>query len=551
MRLSYFLSLVMFFWLIPSLQAEILFSKNIAIQQPYLIFPISEKAEWVRAEIRVDGKRVHHFDVGLAPTVEEVDWWAFLEVEEYRGKELQLRLVSLPEGSNALTLIRNVAEVPRKEPLYQESLRPQLRFSQKQGWNNDPNGMVFHNGVYHFFWQSNPVGKKWGNMYWGHAVSRDLVHWEERPLALRPFGEELPLSHRNPSMAKGKCFSGSANIAWDRPETEMAKKELLAAFTDTGCGEAIAVSMDGGETWRYESYNPVISHRGRDPKLIWWEAEKCWIIAVYEEKPERVIAFYKSSDRKNWTRTGDIAGFYECPEMFPLPVDGDAENVRWVLFGADAQYMVGQFDGQTFLPEQEGKHRLHYGRFYAAQCFSNVPGGRVIQVGWAQVRMGEGNTMPFNMGFSLPLELSLKETPEGIRLFANPIAEWEVLREDSRTVAAGETLDLEKTGLGDGQLYDIEVQIAAENEAPVTLRFGENTVVYDPQTQQLEEMPLAVKSGETVCFRVIVDRPMYEICGQNGAVYKTEARKDGGKSLKSISLQGNAVMTVYALKSIW
>ena len=195
------------------------------------------------------------------------------------------------------------------------------------------------------------------------------------------------------------------------------EKVLVAAFTDTGCGEALAYSNDRGRTWTYYEGNPVIRHRGRDPKLVWYAYDKDdtpidetakqlgghWVIAVYDEKGGRNVAFYTSSNLKEWTEQSHLMGYFECAELFKLPVDGDKHNTRWVVYAADARYAIGDFDGKTFTPEHEGKHQVHWGNYYASQCFSNPPDGRVVQIGWARVNVPG---MPFNQTFSLPTKLT-------------------------------------------------------------------------------------------------------------------------------------------------
>lgn len=514
--------------------------RQIQIENRFLILPICNSAQKQTVEITDEnGVRLHLFEVTLANAPEQANWWSFLDVQEYTGKTLTLKSTGAGSSPESLALVQNLAEVPRREPLYAERLRPQLRFSQIQGWNNDPNGMVFWNGEFHLFWQSNPVGLPWGNMYWGHAVSKDLVHWEELPLALRPYGNELPKEKKVPSMAVGQCFSGCAVPAWDS-----GNGDLLAFFTDTAVGESLAVSHDAGRTWTYEGL--LVPHRGRDPQLNWFPETKTWLMSVYDERDsERLIAFYQSKDRQNWERTGEISGFFECPNLNRMAVDGDPANTRWVLWAADGLYVVGDFDGKTFVPEHEGKFRVHYGQFYASQCFSNTP-GRLVQIGWARIPMDE-NT-PFNQAFTLPIELTLRTTPAGIRLFAEPVKELEVLRQESKETSAegpATTIDLE--GFGDGQLYEVEVTLdAAQNAAFV---FGKNQIVWNASERHLDEMPLEPQEGK-ITFRVFIDRPMYEISAQCGAAYKTERRQDAGEKFQSFELRGAGTVKVWSLKSI-
>ncbi len=520
-------------------------TREVKVEKKYLLLPISNKAKPVRMTIEIDGKMVHNFDINLAN--EKSDWLAHLDVSAFAGKQVTITAKKIPEESKALDTIVGSDDVTLRysQPLYQETLRPQLRFSQLKGWNNDPNGMVYHDGEYHLFWQSNPFGTKWANMYWGHAVSKDLIHWEELPYALYPR-----------TMAKDLCFSGSANI--DTANSGgWGKDAMVAAFTDTGAGEALAVSTDKGRTWKMIDGNPVIGKRkdeGRDPKLVWYEPGKHWVIAVYTKTDKKDYAeFFTSTDLKKWEKASRIEGYYECPEFFELPVDGDAKNKKWVLMAANAEYAVGTFDGKTFTPDHKGKHRLHHGAFYAAQCFSRAPGGRVIQVGWAQI---ETPNMPFNQAFSLPIELTLKATKDGVGLFAEPIKELETLRgvakpTENVVVTADKPLSVKG-----GELLDIVAAIQPGDAKEVKLTFGANTLTYDAAKQTLDGIPLPL-TDKAFTVRVVVDRPMYEVIGGNGAVYKTAARKDGGNEIKSVeftAVGGTATVktaTVYPMKGIW
>ncbi len=520
--------------------------REINITKKYLLFPIDDKAKPVRMTISVDGKLIHDFDINLAH--DKPIWWARLDVPEYIGKKAVVQTKRMPSDSKGVELIESSESIRHSQPIYQEKLRPQLRFSQMQGWNNDPNGMVYHNGEYHLFWQSNPFGNKWGNMYWGHAVSKDLLHWEELPYALYPR-----------VMAKNHCFSGSAHVdekntgGWQTGD----EKVMVAAFTDTGSGECLAISKDRGRTWSYIKENPIIPQRkgeGRDPKLIWYESGQHWVIAVYT-KIDKVdsVEFYSSKDLKKWEKTGDIGGYFECPEIFELPIDGDAKKKRWVLMAADAKYQIGTFDGKKFTPEHEGKHQLHYGNFYAAQCFSKAPDGRVIQIGWANFDLPG---MSFNQAFSLPIELRLKTTAKGVRLTAEPIAELEKLREKADTSNGPISPDKPLSMKAPSVLVDILLEVEPGDAKEVSLKFGTNTLTYKVAEQTLDGMPLPLKE-KAFSVRVVVDRPMFETIGGEGIIYKTAPRKDGGKSLENItviSTGGNATVKsikVYPLESIW
>ena len=203
----------------------------------------------------------------------EPDWFAHLDVSAWRGKKATVRVEKLAEDAKALDLVTQADTIWGVEQLYREPLRAQLHFSPRRGWNNDPNGMVFADGEYHLYFQHNPYGWPWGNMHWGHAVSRDMVHWEELPIAIYPhkFGDWV--------------FSGSAVVdknntsGWKKGDNEL----IVAAFTSTGRGECIVYSNDRGRTFQEFEGNPVVKHRGRDPRLLWHAPSKQWVMAVYDE----------------------------------------------------------------------------------------------------------------------------------------------------------------------------------------------------------------------------------------------------------------------------
>src|SRR5205823_218835 len=235
-------------------------------------------------------KLLDQFTIKLAP--EKPDYWVFFDAAPYQGKILTLEISKFDPPSfggmaqpavntqtdtkfdtRGLKMIFADSKFPGEDSVYKESRRPQVHFSSRRGWINDPNGLLYANGEYHLYYQHNPYGWAWGNMHWGHAVSKDLVHWKEGPIAL------YPPRHGD------WCFSGSAVV--DKANTAGWKKGvadvLVAAFTSTGRGECVVYSTDRGRSWTEFAGNPVVKHAGRDPKLIWHEPTKKWVMAVYDE----------------------------------------------------------------------------------------------------------------------------------------------------------------------------------------------------------------------------------------------------------------------------
>jgi fructan beta-fructosidase len=247
-----------------------------------------------------------------------------------------------------------------------EPYRPYLGYSPEKNWMNDPNGLVFYEGTYHLFYQYNPFGTTWGNMSWGHATSTDLLHWTEQPLAI-------------PQDADADIFSGSIVVDHDNTsgfgtaENPPLVAMYTAAYKTGEQAQALAYSTDAGQTWTKYAGNPVLdrdSNNFRDPHMFWYDGgspENSYWVVVTVEATEHTVLLYRSDDLIDWTYLSDFGpanatgGVWECPDLFPLPVDGDSGDVAWVMVvninpggvsgGSGGQYFVGDFDGTTFTSE--------------------------------------------------------------------------------------------------------------------------------------------------------------------------------------------------------
>jgi len=439
----------------------------------------------------------------------------FSDVSVFRGQRLTVKVDALGADSKALESITQSDKITGGENLYREKLRPQFHFSSRRGWNNDPNGLMYYKGEYHLFYQHNPYGTKWGNMHWGHAVSPDLVHWKELPAALYP--DHL-----------GTMFSGSAVVDWQNTAGFQTggEKTLVCIFTSAGepFTQSIAYSNDCGRTWTKYAGNPVLGHivgHNRDPKVIWHDPTKRWVMALYLDKND--YALFASPDLKQWTRLCDIElpGCSECPDFFELPVDGDAQDTRWLFWGANGSYLLGRFDGSTF--EKEGEvHRYDWGgHTYAAQTWSDIPAqdGRRIQIAWFRVNLPD---MPFNQMMAFPCELTLRTTPDGIRLFSQPVREIETICARRHSWKA-ETLREGDNLLTDisGDLLDIraEFQVGDATEFGFTVRGLE--IAYDVEKEALccgEKRASLRQIDGKIRLRLLVDRSSIEVFGNEGRV---------------------------------
>lgn len=315
--------------------------------------------------------------------------------------------------------------------------RPVYHYTPLKNWTNDPNGLIYLHGEYLLYNQYNPFDYKWGHMSWGHAVSKDLVHWDHLPVAIPEImGKDTTLR-----------FSGSA--VWDENNSSgfcaSSKGCLVAIYTADQPAlkresQFIAYSNDGGRSFTNYDKNPVIDlHKRdfRDPNVIWLKREGEWLMTVALPN-EHKVRFYGSHDLRNWTllsefggNQGDTRKIWECPSLTPLPVDGDTANLKWLLMvssgNPDAatgmQYFVGDFDGKTFTNSNPASDKMFvdYGStYYAAIPWNNLPPGQHMMLGWL-VPTSVG-TYPWTGQMSIPRDLSLKMTPQGIRLFQAPAA---------------------------------------------------------------------------------------------------------------------------------
>ena len=487
--------------------------RELLLDRPYLLLPVSSGRKPAKPQvcsIEVDGAVVRRFDIDLA---DAPDWFAHVEVDAWRGKKAVLRIRGLPADAKAPDLIAT-ADAPWNEAaIYREPLRGQFHFSPRRGWNNDPNGLVWAGGVYHLYYQHNPCGWSWGNMHWGHAVSPDLVHWRELPIAIHPrqYGDW--------------AFSGSAVV--DRLNTAGWRRgtndAIVAAFTSTARGECIAYSTDGGRTFTEYEGNPVLRHAGRDPRLLWHAPSQQWVMAVYDEfQGGRYIAFHTSPDLKTWTFQSRIAGFYECPDLFALPTPGaGGGSSTWVLTDASSDYMLGRFDGQAFTAETP-KLKGHRGRgYYAAQTFSGEPRGRVVQMGWFQT---ETRGMPFNQSMSVPLELGLRATEEGPRLAWTPVTELEALRVRNRRPDAFTLKPGDANPLADfrAELVELRAEVSSADAAALALTIRGARIGYDFARQELTVNGLRAQAplrGGRQRLTVFCDRTGLEVFASDGLCF--------------------------------
>ena len=526
--------------------------REFRIEKRYLNLPIKNGAPKRSVTTLVDGRMEVKNDIELADAAP--DWWAFMDVSAWRGRAVTLQVDKLAEDSTALSSIEQSDSIKSAEGLYREPLRGQFHFSSQRGWNNDPNGLVFYRGEYHLFYQHNPYGWGWGNMHWGHAVSGDLVHWQELGDALAPD----PL---------GPMFSGSAVVDWQNTSGfgKPGRPAQVLIYTADGdpTVQCIAFSNDGRNYAKF-SGNPVlkqITGGNRDPKVMWHEPTKKWVMTLYvEQNGKHTIEFLCSPDLKDWTRMSHTDGFFECPDFFQLPIDGDAANRKWVLTAGSSEYMIGTFDGTTFTPETP-KLPGNRGRgFYAAQTFSDIPSrdGRRIQIGWFQT---ETLGMPFNQSMTIPLELKLAATAEGPRLTWTPVKELDALRAKSHRFGAM-TLRPDTANPLAGvkaELVELRAEFEPGDASEVAFIVRGARIVYDAKKQELAvndyRAPAPLRDGKQR-LTIFCDRAGLEVFASDGLTYVPMPfqPKADDLALGAEAKGGDAkvsALQVHELKSSW
>ncbi|MBU2526212.1 MAG: glycoside hydrolase family 32 protein [Bacteroidetes bacterium] len=501
-----------------------------------------------------------------------------------------------------LTLLSSCRQNTQDEPLkplaetvtYTEAFRPQYHFTPQEKWMNDPNGLVYHQGVYHLFYQYYPDDIVWGPMHWGHAVSKDMLHWEHKPIALYP--------DKN-----GYIFSGSAVVdtqnttGFGTPENP----PLVAIFTyhDDAKAKAgrhdfqtqgIAYSLDNGDTWTVYEDNPVIGntdiHDFRDPKVFWHEDTQRWIMALVAGDHAK---FYASDNLKTWTHLSDFGkdkgahgGVWECPDLFKLPVEGTDEE-KWVLFisinpgaphgGSGTQYFVGSFDGTTFTTDQTTEKWIDWGTDnYAGVTYNNTPDSKRLFIGWMSnwLYAQETPSETWRSAMTLPRELSLTKVNGQYALQSKVFIDVE---KNSDSVFSRDAIPLDQNGqfnlvsssLGTSEISfripNQDVEIFFSNDEGDTLavtyqkdkrifsldRSRSGMVNFNEAFGQKHSTSVSLLTSDSVNFQIFLDWSSIEIFLNDGLYSFTEIvfPKSPFNKLSIIS-DKNVKLTHFSVKNI-
>ena len=535
----------------------------------YINIPVGKKIFGQVMTVYADGKILGRFDLDMND--KDPYMYASLDLGAHAGEDVR---IEMDNWYGTLDAVYDSDRMEGESGIYKESKRPKYHFTAGKGWFNDPNGLIFHQGKYHMYFQYNPMSIFWANMSWGHAESDDLVHWEEKSPVLYP----LP--------ATGDCFTGASFV--DRNNAlgmnKDGKEAIVAFYLRTKSGLGYAYSLDGGRTYADWPGNPVVPKAvGREridsPKPVWHEKTGKWVAPVFDDRYEAslgrnvmTVSIYVSDDLLTWTWVSDIGEIgldSECPDLFPLYLDGDKDKEYWVLVLGNAAYSVGQFDGKHFISEATGRpavkedfiSAIPFGHYYASSTFANIPepSGRQIQIAWMKNVFNDSTMfsgMPFNSQMSLPVELTLRSTPDGPRIFMNPVREVARLRASKETVCRNKVLDGKNLLDGiSGEQKEILVSGEPKPGSSFRLDIKGMEISYDSDGNVLtvdgRPATLAPENGR-ISLRILADTRSVEIFGNDGRIYIPLMCDFPGDSY-SLTGSGFKVksLKVYSLDSIW
>ena len=465
----------------------------------FLLLPVQEDVHESAVFVTVNGVAEPVRHVRLA--VDRVDYMVPLDLKPYAGKTVALD-IHVGDGHRRTDVINDLCwekmclsdEFSLENT---EKYRPVFHHTPQYGWMNDPNGMFYHDGVYHLYYQYNPYGSMWGNMHWGHSSSRDLVNWEHHPVAIAPD-------------QWGTIFSGSA-VVDENNTAGFGEGAVVAMYTSCSLTQkqSIAYSLDGGLTFTKYDGNPVVQapQECRDPKVFWNEETGCWN-CVLVSPLEYEAWIYSSQDLKNWKKEsefgghGNVSAIWECPDLFKLTDPSTGES-KWVLLininpggpagGSATQYFVGDFDGKTFVcdTEPEVVNWLDYGKdHYATVSWSHAPEGRTMVIAWMS-NWQYANQLPtrqFRSANSLARDLTLAKNSDGTyRVCVLPSKEMETMRSAKPATYSFSVGSKGRSVVLPSSLCEIDMTFTARQGSRVTLRLsndlGEHAdLVYDGKT---------------------------------------------------------------------
>ena len=485
---------------------------KIKITEPYIWLPVDNRREEKKIHFYIDGKKIEEIDIRLGGT--DCDFYACCDVSSYLNKTLEI------VGHGAEHMLDGIFCWPEK-PQHVYPFRPQLHFAPEVGWHNDPNGLIYANGVYHLYYQWNPYGVGWGNMHWGHAVSKDMIRWEHCPVVLKP--DET-----------GTAYSGCA-IQDKNNLAGFGKDALLYYYTAAGgrnewsrsrgnlFTQRLAYSLDNGQTLKVSDKFKIehIVNENRDPKVFYHEPTKAYIQVLYLDENEFVL--YRSEDLLEWKEIQrlDFHGMWECPDLFELNVINEDNKKKWVFWSADGYYVIGEFDGYTFKAESSVQNAYSSKLPYAAQSFSGIE-GRVVNTAWLRLKNVRGHYCGL---MSIPTELALKKTDKGYRMCFRPVRELESYRGKENSFETNpEVIQLKLQGNPVRIDFSWDAPEEGRTKAVIqniemTADFNSGCLRFQDRSTGEEISYITLRKGEKTKLSLIIDQEVIEFFGNDGTIY--------------------------------
>lgn len=566
-------------------------------QGKYLCIPVQESAEEATVNVLIDGKLERTLNIRLATS--KVDYTVPLDITEYNGKNLLLNVITKQSRATVReakgdACWKNFTVSDTFDVTNREKYRPAYHHTPLYGWMNDPNGMVYKDGVWHLCYQWNPYGSKWQNLSWGHSTSRDLIHWENHKAKLQPDG-------------LGMIFSGSSAID-STNSTGFGANSIVAMYTSAAASQiqSLAYSTDGGNTFTTYPANPVLTleSEARDPNMFWNNESKQWTL-VLANALEKEMLIFTSPNMKQWTLQSSFGkgigaqdGVWECPDLFQLNVSNTGEK-KWVLLcninpggiqgGSATQYFIGEFDGKTFKADTDANGNIptkwmDYGKdHYATVSWSDAPDKRRTVIGWMSnwQYAAEIPTMQFRSANTLPRDLSLFRYSDGQYYLASaPSPEMLNLRDHSinksTRFSVGKKVKTFSLPTKNDGICEIVMDLDTRRSSKVTMTLTNKQqekviMTYDAQNAQLsfdrtqsglvnfsQDFPSVTvnptySENGKVSLRIFIDRSSIEVFEKEGRFVQTNLVFPTSP-YTTLSLQSNGGMArvsnfkVYSLK---
>ncbi|MBF0197210.1 MAG: glycoside hydrolase family 32 protein [Planctomycetes bacterium] len=471
--------------------------------------------------------------------------WGHINVDDFRASHIAINYSPDGEFNNYTTYLATN---------YNQSSRPQFHFTSRMNWLSNPCGLVYHEGMYHLFFQHNPEGLMWGNCAWGHATSPDLIKWTQKAHALTPVkntfiypGSSVVDIHNHSGLQKGNTAP-------------------LLNFTTLGLTpsiQSLAYSTDQGKSFQWhQKMNAIVPNQGfdpseRGPKVFWHAPSKAWVMVLWMRKgtPGR-CRFFRSTNLKEWEIASDYEGdwFNEALGLIELEVEDHPKETKWILYDASFHYQVGEFDGHSFQTKGETERNEYGISYYAPQTLKTPHNSRQVAIAWLKGSEFRELYMPFNQQLSFPCRLSLRKSAQGYRLLRSPIAEISKLYDHSLSFQNISVQGLnEKLKNKNFELIDLSLSFAA---ADMEISLRGNTIRYNKETHSLickqARIPAQERNGY-VDLRILLDRASMEIFVNKGeATSSSFILSDPSK--QAISFQGTGTIkdcSIHSLKSIW